>query len=101
MTPSGKSVRVQKWSQATVSSQAPCDHVVPGSEPRTFPRYGDVVENGVRVGRDYVGDEAAPVRTHRVQVGYNGEPYFTVNSYSAAYKWSGESVYQTTPGWGH
>lgn len=105
LTASGKSVRVQKWSQASDPSKEGgmgADYVVPGDRPAT--RYD---HSAVTPEMDYwerqaaVKEVPAEVMTKRLSTGYRGGAYFSVNSYSSASLWTGESVYQTASGWGH
>lgn len=102
LTASGKSVRVQKWTNKVASSTGPQDYVVPGDSPATY-----IDWSGVTQDMDYWEQQAAkverevPVVTKRLSTGYRGGAYFSVNSYSSASLWDGKPEYQTGSGWGH
>ena len=103
LTPSGKSVRVQKWTSAAAGPQGgPQEYVIPGERPATYVDWSAVPE-----GADYWTREATkvirevPVETHRLRTGYQGSACFTINSYSGAWLWDGKPKYQTGSGWGH
>ena len=104
-TASGKSVRVQKWSQAsdTAKDGGPsCDYVVPGGSPVTVHDHSAVTSDMDFWDRQKAVKEVpAPIETKRLSTGYRGGAYFSINSYSSASLWTGESVYQTASGWGH
>lgn len=92
LTPKG--VRVQKWSSKLVDDNGPITHVVPGE----CPRKGAWVrgEDGTRT---WDREVDAPIETKRLQQG--GRLYFRVTSYSSAYKWEGQPMFETGFGWGH
>lgn len=102
LTKSGKSVRVQKWSQALDYSTGPQDYVVPGEKPATYTDWSACTEGmdywerqEVKVTRD------VPVETKRLKVGGYFGASFSVNSYSSAHLWDGKPEYQTGHGYGH
>lgn len=75
ITPSGKSVKIQKWSSAVAEDHGSAVRVVPGDAP---------------------SDPDAPIKTKRVR----GD-CVTINSYASAWLWNGKAQYQTGSGWGH
>lgn len=110
LTPSGKSVKVQKWTSAVESSAVGADYVVAGGGP--------VMERDLKPGvseEDYWAmdywerqeatvEVPAKVETKRLQSYGEGESkrfYFSVNSYSSASLWDGQPQYETASGWGH
>jgi hypothetical protein len=104
-TGSGKSVRLQKWSQATDESKdggPSLDYVVPGASPATVHDHSAVTpEMDFWERKEAVKTVPSPVFTKRLSTGYKGGAYISLNSYSSASLWGGESVYQTASGWGH
>lgn len=103
VTKSGKSVKVQKWSSATVGEVGgPQENVVPGEGPATYTDWSEVTAD-----MDYwerqekVKVKPHPVVTKRLRVWGEGSVSFTVNSFSSASKWNGQPVWQTGYGWGH
>lgn len=103
LTPSGKSVKVQKWSSAAAGPQGgPQEKVVPGSTPATYNDWSEVPEGTDYWERQqYVQTKPVPVETKRLHKGGYKGASFTVNSYSAAYLWDGEPESQTGYGYGH
>lgn len=104
-TASGKSVRLQKWSQAfdpTKEGGMGAEYVVPGEAPRMVHDHSAVTpEMDFWERQEAVKTVPAPVFTKRLSTGYRGGAYVSMNSYSSASLWQGESVYQTASGWGH
>lgn len=91
-TPSGKSVRLQKWENAWVSggpTGSPVDYVVPGNRPAAVRDW----ENPEYLQKD------APIFTKRWSPKWGG--YISMSTYAVAKKWDGKPAYQTGPGWGH
>lgn len=107
MTPSGKSVKVQKWTQSADPEQSggPHDYVSPGGSPVMVADHSAVTpEMDFWERQEAVKRVPAPVETKRLQSygeGENRRFYFTVNSYSSASKWDGRPQYQTGYGYGH
>lgn len=104
LTPSGKSVKVQKWSSALAPGTeggGPQEYVVPGEGPATY-----VDWSGVDQSADYWTQQEqkvvreVPVETKRLKF-WGSTAAFTINSYSGAYLWDGKPQYQTGAGWGH
>ena len=99
VTASGKSVKVQHWSQtrADNSGESFHDSVVPGEKPRKVSDFSNVTPD-----MDYwdrkkaIIEKDAPVTTHRI----NGNS-IKINSYDWAYLWDGKPEYQTAAGFGH
>jgi hypothetical protein len=88
LTPSGKTVKVQRWASVGDAS----GRVRPGDRPASFPRWVD---------RQMVGTVDAPVMTKRLRASYRGVPSFFVESYADAYLWDGQDAWQTPAGAGH
>lgn len=105
MTASGKSVKVQKWTSTLAADDTghfTTERVVPGSGPATYNDWSATTSE-----MDYWERQAAvtqkevPVETKRLRVGGYKDASFTVNSYSWAYLWDGQSKSQTAFGFGH
>lgn len=107
MTPSGKSVRVQKWTSSVVEDNGPQVYVVPGDAPCTERVRKAGVSEEEYWAMDYWDRQEATeevpveVETKRVRVWGNGGASFSVNSYSNAYLWDGKPKYETGFGFGH
>lgn len=112
MTPSGKSVRVQKWSMADTSEGGIHDSVVATEEG------GPVMVPAMKEGfseEDYWAADfwekqemtekvPSPVETKRLQSygsGASTRYYFRTSSFSSASQWDGRPKYQTGHGYGH
>ena len=105
LTPSGKSVKVQKWSSTLAPgavSGGPQERVVPGNGPRTYNDWSACTpEMDYWERQEAVTQKPEPVETKRLRLGGYKDASFTVNSYSNAYLWDGEPESQTGHGWGH
>lgn len=105
LTPSGKSVRVQKWTSKLApgtASGGPQEYVVPGDSPATYTDWSEVTpEMDYWEREEHKVTREVPVETKRLKVGGYRAASFTVNSYSGAYLWDGKPEYQTGSGWGH
>ena len=98
LTKSGKSVRVQKWSQAHSGQEThfTSESVVAGGSP--------AMGAWVRTPEGYSQWDSsveAPVMTKRLRLGGYKGASFSVNDYSSAYLWDGQAEYQTASGFGH
>lgn len=91
VSPSGKTIKVQRWQAKSVAGDGYHDKLVPGDGPVTFPRWVD---------GQMVGQVPSGIETRRLRPDF-GRPAFTVNSYSAAYIWDGAPKYQTDSRSGH
>jgi hypothetical protein len=82
LTPSGKSVRVQRVQSARLSSDGyGSDKVVPTDIPHSF---------------------HPEVLTKRLRPAYRDKGWsFTLSSYADAYSWDGTPKHETSVGWGH
>lgn len=99
-TPSGKSVRIQKWSSAVVQDNGPQVYVVPGDSPATtvWAESADGVSTRLA--------EAVPVGVETKLVQYSSfsgvpVPYLAWASYASLSLWDGKPKYETGAGWGH
>lgn len=105
MTASGKSVKVQKWTKASVPSEHDhfsTEYVVPGEGPALVADWSDVPEGTDYLDqRRYVKYVPAPVETKRLRTGGYFGAGFHVSSYSSAFLWDGKPAYQTASGFGH
>lgn len=107
ISPSGKSVKVQKWSEADSGAPSHFTHesVVPGDAPVMVADWSDVTpEMDFWERQQAVKMVPAPVETKRLQHYMSGgvpRVYFSVNSYSSAHVWDGKPEYQTASGFGH
>lgn len=103
-SPSGKSVRLQRWSQTLSGSQPPCDYVVPGDGPaqvRVWDKCEECAQPGYTPHQCPSHLEDAPVVTKRLQsYGPSDEPTYYVAHHGASL-WDGKPKYQTSFGWGH
>lgn len=91
LTPSGKSVRVQRWSKRIIDDNGgPVVHAIPGESPTLVPCW----DGGEQVAK------VAPLEVRRLK-NLGDLPWFTVNTYSVATLWDGRPQYQTGHGWGH
>lgn len=98
MTASGKSVKVQKWSSASVSDDGgPTTYVGAGGSP-AMGGYVKTPEGWSQ----YDSSITAPVETKRLRVGgYCGASIFISDGRGHAYLWDGKPKYETGAGWGH
>lgn len=88
-TKSGKSVRLQRWSQVVHSGAGqPCEYVVPGEGPSVREVWNDDYSARIK--------HTAEVFTKLINR-YGG---VTIDSYSWATRWDGRPAYQTGFGWG-
>lgn len=110
ITPSGKSVKVQKWTNAVERDNGPQVYVVPGDSPATERVIKDGISREEYYAMEFWDAQAAQedrpvgVETKRIQSYGSGDSqrvYFSVNSYSSASKWDGQPEYQTGSGYGH
>lgn len=107
LTPSGKSVKVQKWTMADTGQGGMHESVVATEEggPVMVSDHSAVTpEMDFWERQEAVRQVPAPVMTKRLQSYGEGESkrfYFSVNSYSSASKWDGRPMYQTGYGFGH
>ena len=86
-TTSGKSVRIQEWSQRIMSNHGSCEYVVPGTNPRQRSDWS-------QEGHPLVD---SPILTKRIGPG----GWLRINSSEYARPWGGKPEYQTAIGWGH
>lgn len=101
MTPSGKSVRVQKWTSALHSSNGPQDYVVPGESPATYIDWSGVDQNAdYWTQKEQKVEREVAVMTKRLS-SYGSGAYISLNSYSSTSLWDGKPEYQTGHGYGH
>lgn len=107
-TKSGKSVHLQKWSQASVEGhEGPHDSVVAGGSPvMVSVRKAGVTEDEYWAmdfwDRQAVTEEVpSPVFTKRLSFGGYKGASVSMNSYSNAYLWDGKAQYQTGAYHGH
>jgi hypothetical protein len=96
ITPSGKSVKVQRCGSQTVSDDGPSVRVIPKAGPLFLTVWKDD-ETGQRLPVTV----PAPVETKRLRPAYRGRFSFYVTSYADAYQWDGTPKHQTGIGWGH
>lgn len=102
MTPSGKSVRVQKWSSGVDSSTGPQDYVTPGEGPATYQDWSETtMDMDYWERQEAVVTRDMPVETKRLSKSGSSDASFSVNSYSHAWLWDGKPKYATASGWGH
>lgn len=105
LTPSGKSVKVQKWTSKVVQDNGPQTYVVPGENPVMVrvPKPGVTQEEYWAM--SYWDREEAtmevPAKVETKRLAKYKTPAFTVNSYSSAWIWDGKPKYETASGWGH
>lgn len=100
VTPSGKSVHLQKWSSACVESEGGYTRVVPGENPSTWVDWSACTNDMDHWDRDaakVIRD--APVVIKRVDTRYGVR--IAWKSFASLSLWDGQSKYETAPGYGH
>ena len=101
-----KSVKIQKWTTTTLDTEGHGhnDLVVPNVDggPAMESDWSAVARDADYWTRqEQIVKRPSPILTKRVQDSGHGRVGLSMNSYSAAFPWSGAPKYQTSLGYGH
>lgn len=109
-TPSGKSIRLQRWTTKDVGGAGESAHrLVPGDEVAKSNVYGEpwTDADGYSHRGDLIGLQDAPTFVHRAQIhgrtkGSDADGWTTMigGHYAGSHR-EGETHYATAAGWGH